>query len=85
MKRSKTKTLSLAFALIFMGSTLAFGQTRMGHPYPQPMPMLPSPPVLQPDGITFRVETSTSPLAVGQNRLPYVESNVCSSDLFQRV
>lgn len=80
MKHSRTKILSLALALIFTGSTLVFGQMpKMGHPYPQPMPMLPAPPVLQPDGITFRVETSTSPLAVGQNKLPYVESNVFDS------
>jgi hypothetical protein len=71
--------LSLALALIFTSSTLSLGQTPMGHPYPQPMPMLPAPPVLLPDGITFRVDTSTSPLPVGQNQLPYVESNVFDS------
>ena len=77
--RRFAQILSLALALTFSGSTLTFSQTQMGHPNPQPMPMLPAPPVLLPDGITFRVETSTSPLPVGQNQLPYVESNVFDS------
>lgn len=80
MKHGKlAQMISLALALMFTGSTLSYSQTPMGHPYPQPMPMLPAPPTLLPDGITFHVDTSTSPLPVGQNELQYVESNVFDS------